>query len=349
MGFFNKKKKDKDTKNTTSEIKDENKTSDENKKDDQESEFLKAMNEKKQEEDDKEKALEEERKAFEEEKKAFEAKKKELEEDKKEEKEEKTKKESKKEKKDYTKYNPILDKKFWCKLIGGVVLLVFALALLFQKDLRERICIGIFGGIVAVFAVYRVYPTFKYEKGALAKVLCIIEIIVDFAVGVLLVFGGFNFSDSGADLTAFTIKYFHYFLGLVFYLRGIVYTLSCILLGQKSNLKNYIINILCLSFGAYVFANDNFLVSTLGWVLVILALGSSLYLLVEGGVDYNNYRNHNEQRKRKVEEKKKAKEQKKKEKVAEKGEASKDKKSEKEEKIIIPNEKGNDQKQDIYQ
>ena len=347
MGIFNKKKKDKETKNKNDEVKNKENNTAEDKKSDLDSEFVKAMNEKKQEDEDKEKTLEEERKAFEEEKKAFETKKKELKEEKKTEDNKVENKKTKKEKKDYTTYNPILDKKFWFKLIGGVVLLVFALALLFQKDLRERICIGIFGGIVAVFAVYRVYPTFKYEKSAWAKVLCIIEILVDFFVGVLLAIGGFNFSESGKDLAEFTNKNFHYFLGLVFYIRGIVYTLSCIMLGQKSNIKNYVINILCLSFGAYVFASDNFLVVSLGWALVVLALASSLYLLVEGGIDYNNYRNHNEQHKRKVEQKKKEKEQKKRDKEAEKGETSKDKKSEKDEKIIIPDEKGNDQKQDI--
>ncbi len=309
MSFFNKKK-------------DENKEVNKNninKIENNDSEFSKILNEKKQEEDLA---------------KEVEAK-------------QQKKEERKKEKKDYTKYNPILDLKFWFKLVGGVVLLVIALALMFQKDLRERICVGIFGGVVAVFAIYRIYPTFKYTKGAGPKVACIVEIIVDFAVGVLLVVGGFNFSDSGKDLAEFTNKYFHYFLGLVFYLRGIVYTLCAIMFKEESTFKKYVINILCLTCGAYVFASDNFLVEALGWALVILSLISAAYLLVEGGIDYTNYRNHNEQRRIKTEQKKKEKEQKKREKEAEKGEAKKDKPIEKEEKIIIPDEKGNDQKQDI--
>lgn len=345
MGIFN--KKEKEHKNED-EIKSEDKANLEKNSNTEESEFLKAFNEINLEDQNKESSTNENKNDNLANKKQEE--KKEVVVNNSNREKEDSQKKSKKEKKDYTTYNPILDMKFWFKLIGGVVLLVFSLAMLFQKDLRERVCVGIFGGIVAVFAVYRIYPTFKYEKGNWVKLLCIIEIIVDLVIGVVLAIGGFNFSESGKDLAEFTSKNFHYLLGFVFYLRGIVYTLSTIIFKQNSNIKNYVVNILCLSFGAYVFASDNFLITALGWALVVLALGSSAYLLVEGGIDYNNYRNHNEQHKRKVEQKKKEKEQKKREKETlkiEKGETPKDKQSEKEEKIIIPDEKGNDQKQDI--
>ncbi len=350
MGIFNKKKDKKSNGTEDEKVEDldiENKKTNEDKKVEEttESEFSKAMSE--INEDTNKEESKEDVKEKEDKKKVKVKEEKEQTED--EEIEEEPKKKAKKESKDYKTYNPILDMKFWFKLIGGVVLVALAFVFIFEKELRERVCIGIFGGIVAVFSIYRIYPTFKYTKKGWAKFLGVVEIIVDLVIGCLLVFGGFNFSESGNDLTEFTTKNFHYFLGVVFYLRGIVYTVCSSLLKEPTNLKNYLINIACLTFGVVVFVTNAFKVDYLAWIMVVLAFASGAYLLGEGGVDYTKYRNHNEQRKKKAEQKKKAREEKKKQKEAEKGEKSHDKEIEKQDRIITPDEKGENKQQDILQ
>ena len=209
----------------------------------------------------------------------------------------KDKKKAKKEKQSKTQFvtNPITSYRFWFKIIGGVILLGLTFALIFVKTdndqyLRNQLAVGIFGGIILVYAVIRTIPLFKTLEKGWSKGLNIIEVLVDVAVGAFLVSGGFNFSSSSSEYVKFVLKYFRFFLGGVLYLRGLVYCITSIIFGEKSDSKQFVANILCFTLGVAIFCLEKFNVSYLGWILVVLAALSGGYLVGEGSINYFNYR-----------------------------------------------------------
>ena len=232
--------------------------------------------------------------------------------------EETNKEKENRQKNDEKKHN-VLDYKFWIRIFASVILFVFGIALLIEKSFRERICIGIFGGIIIVYAIYRIFPLIKKKKTSVSRIINVIEILVDLVIGFLLVCGGFDFSSN--QLTNFTIKYFKYFLGAVFVLRGLIYTSSNIFFKEESNIEEYLVNIFALCFGVFIMSNNTFSATHLGWVLVVICFLSAIFLLIEGAIDYKKYSNNKEEKrekKEKVKENKKTKEKKNSEKIKDK-------------------------------
>lgn len=188
--------------------------------------------------------------------------------------------------------NPLKNYKFWFKLIGGVILLIFTIAMVLpaNKTLREQLVVGVFGGIVLVYGLYRIFPLVKTLDKKWSKILCLIEIILDIVVGVMMLVGGFTFNSEETKFTTFMVSNFRYFLGAVVYLRGLIYCITSIIICEKSDWKQFIANIACLTFGVVIFVRDDFGASNLAWVMIVLSGLSGAYLVGEGGFDYGNYR-----------------------------------------------------------
>jgi len=228
--------------------------------------------------------------------------------------------------------NPLKNYTFWFKIIGGVVLLAFTIAMIFSSTkndagevvyLRDQLAVGVFGGLILVYAVIRVIPLFKTLEKGWSKFLNIIEVLIDVVVGAMLISGGFNFSQENSNYASFVIKNFRYFLGAVLYIRGLIYCITSIIFGEKSDGKQFAANILCLTAGVAIFCLEKFEVKYLAFIMLFLSGLSGAYLVGEGGYNYIKYRNQFAENRDK---KSKAKET-----NAEKGEKSKDKEAEKKE------------------
>ncbi len=196
--------------------------------------------------------------------------------------------------------NPIRNYAWWFKLIGGVILLSFAIAMIVQNlmhkndpenSLAAKMVVGVTGGIVLLYALYRLFPLFKTVEMKGTKWLCILEIILDIAVGVLLITGGFNFNEESSKYSRFVINNYRYFLGAVLYLRGLIYFISSIIFGEKSDGKQFVANLVALTFGVVIICRENFGAVALSWVMIALSALSGGYLVGEGGYQYAKYRN----------------------------------------------------------
>jgi len=186
--------------------------------------------------------------------------------------------------------NPMKNYKFWFKLIGGVILLIFAIAMIFNRSFGEKMVVGVFGGIIFLYGLYRIYPLIKTLEKKWSKILCLVEILADIIVGIMMLVGGFNFANEANKFSDFMNKNFRFFLGGVVYLRGLVYCTSSILFSEKSDWKQFVANIICLTFGVMIVCLEQFNVGNLVWVMIVLAFGSGAYIAGEGGIDYFNYR-----------------------------------------------------------
>lgn len=193
--------------------------------------------------------------------------------------------------------NPLKNYTFWFKLFGGVVLLAFAI-IMFVSNLKDKetslaskIVVGVTGGIVLIFALYRLFPLFKTVEKTGTKWLCVLEILVDVIAGALLITGGFNFKDEEAKYTNFVISNYRYFLGAVLYLRGLVYFITSIIFGEKSDGKQFIANLVAITFGVAVVCLEKFNAYELSWAMIVMSVISGGYLVGEGGYHYINYRN----------------------------------------------------------
>lgn len=203
------------------------------------------------------------------------------------------------------------------KIIAGVILVVLGIVFIFAPSgndtdgnviyFREKVSILIFGAIFIVYGVTRLIYLIKADIKTKVKYLLLIEVVIDVVVGIMLFIGGANFSSSDNNFASFMIKNFKYFLGLVFYLRGLLYLISCIFLQHLTHAKEFIINIVLFTFGAVAFSVKEFDVKALSWILVALAFICGAYTLCDGSYYYIKNKKHEDSKKNKKKEKSKDK------------------------------------------
>lgn len=219
------------------------------------------------------------------------------------------KKEEKKEKessKDKVKFNSS-----WgalAKIVAGVILVILGFMFIFQKDgneiyLREKFSIIIFGAILIVYSITRIIYLIKADTKAKVKGLLALEVLFDVVVGLMLFFGGIQLVSSNEGFANFILKYFKYLLGFVFYLRGILYLLSAIFLHHVTNAKEFIINIILLTFGVIIFVRTEFDLASLSWILVGLSFICGAYTLADGSYHYIESKKREDKKKSKKKEK----------------------------------------------
>lgn len=194
------------------------------------------------------------------------------------------------------------------KIVAGVILVILGFMFIFQKDgneiyLREKFSIIIFGAILIVYSITRIIYLIKADTKAKVKGLLALEVLFDVVVGLMLFFGGIQLVSNNEGFANFILKYFKYFLGFVFYLRGILYLLSAIFLHHVTNAKEFIINIILLTFGVVIFVRTEFDLASLSWILVGLSFISGAYTLCDGSYHYIESKKREDKKKSKKKEK----------------------------------------------
>ena len=194
------------------------------------------------------------------------------------------------------KKKPFRDVLFWIRLIGGVLLVTFGLVLTFnvekdgQPGFAQKIVVGVCGSIILIYAIYRAIGLIKTLENKLSKILAIVEIVLNLAVGIMMLVGGFRFSEESNSFSNFMVKYFKYFLGGVLYVRGIIYAITSIFVKEPTTVKMFVANMACLTIGVVLAARENFTAKYLAILFIVLAFACGAFLIGEGGVDYYKYR-----------------------------------------------------------
>lgn len=197
--------------------------------------------------------------------------------------------------------SPFFSVDFWFKVVGAVVLLALGVTGIFAPDLKLVMVSFVCVFMIVLFELIEVVPTIKVTTRAGAKVLTTFEIIVCLAIGVALGYAtvllALNKKDDSGNLVFFAnlIKshYIHIFaVGLVLYIRGIIYFACAVLYEQPTKKKTFWINVLFITFGVVCLSSRTNMNAVFAWIIIVLSLASGVYLGVSGGGSYYQYRKY---------------------------------------------------------
>lgn len=159
--------------------------------------------------------------------------------------------------------NPIVN------LVIGVLLIAFAIVSLFYDDLIRDFTDYVVAFLIAAISLKRYLKGRNAYQNKNAFMILTAEVAIALLLAVLLAF----------DTLSITVA-----LGSVIYLRGAVYMLIMQLLNKKGAFEMFIVNLILLTLGAYIFFAAPDLDDVLYYIIIIVVF---LYgaILTYAGVD----------------------------------------------------------------
>ncbi|HKM29875.1 MAG TPA: hypothetical protein VJZ51_03890 [Bacilli bacterium] len=176
-------------------------------------------------------------------------------------------------------------KKFFGKYVwafefaGAAILLAFGIVM---KTIPISL-LYIVGTIFIIMGVFRIIPLVKTTKDKLSKWLFIIEIVLNIAAGGYLIYVGTKGSASLGTV-------FGYMIGIVFYLRALIYFFTTIVRKEATDNIMFITHVVLITVGSMIIGSGGFNINVLSWFLLVLAILSALLIAFRGYGDYRNYR-----------------------------------------------------------
>ena len=170
------------------------------------------------------------------------------------------------------------------KATGAALILGLAIFLEISKDGESIVSIFI-GFAIVMYSVIRLVPFVKTQKSDLIKTINIIEITIDFAIGLALILiplvltTGFGNTDL-----------FRYLLGTYLVLRGVVHFYSVGSHHEKSDLPLFVFHISAIVVGTILFYETAFNLAILIHIILVISIVSGGYLGYDGYKGYNVYR-----------------------------------------------------------
>ena len=170
------------------------------------------------------------------------------------------------------------------KVTGAALILGLAIFLEISKDGEDIVSIFI-GFAIVMYSIIRLVPFVKTQKSDLIKTINIIEITIDFALGLALILIPLVLTEGFGDSSLFG-----YFLGTYLLLRGIVHFYSVSSHHEKNDLPMFIFHIGAIMVGTILFYETAFDLAILIHLILVLSLASGGYLGYDGYNGYNSYR-----------------------------------------------------------
>jgi uncharacterized membrane protein HdeD (DUF308 family) len=170
------------------------------------------------------------------------------------------------------------------KVTGAALILGLAIFLEISPD-GEKIVSVFIGFAIVMYSIVRLVPFVKTQKSDLIKTINIIEITIDFAIGLALVLipllltNGFGTSDL-----------FRYLLGSYLLLRGIVHFYSVSSHHEKSDVPLFVFHIAAIVVGTIMFYESAINLVILIHFILALSIISGGYLGYDGYKGYHSYR-----------------------------------------------------------
>ena len=170
------------------------------------------------------------------------------------------------------------------KVTGAALILGLAIFLEISKDGESIVSIFI-GFAIVMYSIIRLVPFVKTQKSDLIKTINIIEITIDFAIGLalvlipLLIENGFGSGDL-----------FRYLLGTYLLLRGIVHFYSVSSHNEKSDIPLFLFHIGAIVVGTILFYESAINLVILIHFILALSILSGGYLGYDGYKGYSSYR-----------------------------------------------------------
>lgn len=170
------------------------------------------------------------------------------------------------------------------KATGAAFILGLAIFLEISKDGESIVSIFI-GFAIVMYSVIRLVPFVKTQKSDLIKTINIIEITIDFALGLALILIPLLLEDGFGDSSLF-----RYFLGAYLMLRGIIHFYSVSSHHEKNDIALFIFHIAAIIVGTILFYESAINLAILIHFILVLSIISGGYLGYDSYKGYNVYR-----------------------------------------------------------
>jgi hypothetical protein len=169
------------------------------------------------------------------------------------------------------------------KFILAAILVGVGIYMIFAPEVVYTIT-GI--GIV-IFSIFRVVPLLKSLNKEMLRTINLIEILVDTAIGILLIYIAFTGNLEGDSIWGLVYRYA---LAVFFYLRGLVYFNSVVFLEEKTEVAKFWVHIIALTLGAILSVLPQFDYGFVALMLLFISMLGAGYLGYDGYNGYSKYR-----------------------------------------------------------
>ncbi|MDE6407497.1 MAG: hypothetical protein K2K48_04555 [Anaeroplasmataceae bacterium] len=190
--------------------------------------------------------------------------------------------------------NPFKTYSFWIKILAAALLITLGVWLIIDVNTGEKFATFIvlmFTGLVAgVFAIIRAIPLMRTLKTGKGRLTCIIEIAVHIGLAAGMIFAAIaKISNEDSQFADFVYQNYRFAIALFFYTRVVSYFVCTVLCKEETKKLEFWIHIGILTLTCVICAVA-FKGRTIAWIIAVLALCCSVFLIAEGGIGYNRYR-----------------------------------------------------------
>lgn len=166
---------------------------------------------------------------------------------------------------------PFFKKNAILSIILGLVLIILGILFVFiMPEIGENIKDIAIGLMILALMLVLVIPDLQKRKQRLVRALLVIELVIALIVATMFMTG----SGSNPSL----------WIGLVLYVHGLFDLISGYFGGSKQKLERFIISIVLLTLGVYIFASGLITEAMLLNVLLILFIAPGLFLCILGAL-----------------------------------------------------------------
>lgn len=156
---------------------------------------------------------------------------------------------------------------------------------------QENIVYATTGIAVVLFSIFRVVPLMKTLKKEVLRTMNLIEIIFEFILGGLMIYVGFFIAK---PIPNTWVNLYGYMLTFFLLVRGVVYFVSLYYFQEKTEPAKFWTHLLFVAVGPVILTltllDPDSIINTLGWLLLVAAIGGSVYLGFDGYGGYKKYR-----------------------------------------------------------
>lgn len=190
--------------------------------------------------------------------------------------------------------NPFKSYSFWIKIFAAALLITLGIWLIIDVNTGEKFATFIvlmFTGLVAgVFAIIRAIPLMRTLKTGKGRLTCIIEIAIHIGLAIGMIFSAvIKIGNDESEFADFVYKYYRFVIAFFLYTRVVSYFVCTVLCKEETDKIKFWVHIGLLTLTCVICAVA-FKGKTIAWIIAVLALCCSAFLIVEGGMGYNRYR-----------------------------------------------------------
>lgn len=168
------------------------------------------------------------------------------------------------------------------KILVVIFLALMSFWIFISKKNAVFAAVTLSGVVITFYALYSLVNNLKkHNHNKKTKILMLSEVVIDILIAVFLFYGAYMiYSKPDDKIALFVIEYFRFFIGSVFYIKGVYYFITKVLFLEDSSVKEFWINILLLTVGAVIYAL-NIEPASLANVIAIISIALAVFLVVE--------------------------------------------------------------------